>query len=120
MTSHQNYPADAENQMRDAASGLIDIKGLAIASDVANDHSTYGVIEPNTAKLKVGDKGVGTLVAVQDAKGNDLMRLIVGKEVDGRPGSVLFASPPRNASMSRNSASTSFRPSSTSGSRRTC
>jgi hypothetical protein len=93
MTSHQNYPADAENQMRDAAAGLIDIKGLAVASDVAKDHSTYGVIEPDTAKLKVGDKGVGTLVAVQDAKGNDLMRLIIGSEVDGRPGQRFVRKP---------------------------
>ena len=93
MTSHQNYPADAENQMRDAAAGLIDIKGLDVASDVANDHETYGVVEPDTAKLKVGDKGVGTLVAVQDAKGNDLMRLVVGKEVDGRPGQRFVRKP---------------------------
>jgi hypothetical protein len=53
----------------------------------------YGVIEPNMAKLKVGDKGVGTLVAVQDAKGNDLMRLVVGKEVEGRTGQRFVRKP---------------------------
>ena len=53
ITSHQNYPADAEKQMSDAAAGLIDIKGLAVASDVASDHALFGVVEPNVAKLKV-------------------------------------------------------------------
>src|SRR5262245_24176700 len=38
ISSHQNYPADAEKQMSDAAAGLIDIKGMAIASDLASDH----------------------------------------------------------------------------------
>ncbi|HEX5102185.1 MAG TPA: DUF4340 domain-containing protein, partial [Pirellulaceae bacterium] len=86
IASHQNYPADAENQMRDAAAGLIDIKGLAVASDVGGDHELYGVVEPDQSKLKVGDKGVGTLVAMQDEKGNDLMRLVVGKPVEGAAG----------------------------------
>jgi hypothetical protein len=93
ITSHQNYPADAEKQMSDAAAGLIDIKGLAVASDIASDHGLFGVVEPNVAKLKVGDQGVGTLVAVQDAKGNDLMRLVVGKEVEGRTGQRFVRKP---------------------------
>lgn len=93
MTSHQNYPADAENQMRDAAAGLIDIKGLAIASDLASDHAMYGVVEPDAAKLKVGDKGVGTLVAVQNADESDLMRLVVGKPVEGREGQRFVRKP---------------------------
>ena len=34
-------------------------------------------------KAEVGTKGVGTLIAMQDGKGNDLLRMIVGKEVAG-------------------------------------
>lgn len=93
IPSHGDYPADAENQLRDAAASLIDLKALAIASEVVTDHVMFGVIEPNQAKLKVGDKGVGTLVAVQDAKENDLMRLVVGEEVDGRPGQRFVRKP---------------------------
>ena len=93
IPSHGNYPADAETQLRDAAAGLIDLKALAKASEVANDHAMYGVVEPNQAKLKVGDKGVGTLVAVQDARDNDLMRLVVGKEVEGGPGQRFVRKP---------------------------
>jgi hypothetical protein len=93
IPSHGDYPADAETQLRDAAAGLIDINALAMASEIPSDHAEYGVLEPNQAKLKVGDKGVGTLVAVQDGKGNDLMRLVVGKEVADRPGQRFVRKP---------------------------
>jgi hypothetical protein len=93
ISSHQDYPADAENQMRDAAASLIDLKRLAVASEIKSDHKDYGVKEPDRSQLKVGDEGVGTLVAVQDAKGNDLMRLVVGKEVAGRPGQRFVRKP---------------------------
>jgi hypothetical protein len=83
IPSHGNYPADAETQIRDAAGSLTGLEIIGIASEFAKDHSEYGVLEPDKSKLKVGDKGVGTLVALQDTKGNDLVRLIVGK-VDGK------------------------------------
>lgn len=83
IPSHGNYPADAENQLKDAASGLMNLEVLAAASEATGDHALYGVLEPDATKLKVGSKGVGTLVAMQDAQGNDLMRLIIGKEVQG-------------------------------------
>jgi hypothetical protein len=83
IPSNDNYPADAENQLRDAASSLIDLEALGVASELVSEHSVLGVVEPNQSTLTVGDQGVGTLVAVQDAKGNDLMRLIVGKAVEG-------------------------------------
>src|SRR5207244_761278 len=49
--------------------------------DKKKEHELYGVIDPSG--VDVGAKGVGTLVAMQDAKGNDLLRMIVGKEVAG-------------------------------------
>ncbi len=85
VPSHGNYPADAENQLRDAASGLITIKAIDVATDMANEHADLGVIEPSSAKLKVGSEGVGTLVAMQDDKGKDLLRLVIGKQVAGAP-----------------------------------
>jgi hypothetical protein len=85
IPSHGNYPADAENQLRDAATGLITLKVIDVATDVPTEHAELGVVEPSTDKLKVGSEGVGTLVAMQDAKGKDLLRLIVGKPVAGAP-----------------------------------
>jgi hypothetical protein len=86
IPSHGDYPADAENQLRDAATSLVGLEIVDVASDLASEHAMYGVLEPDKAKLRVGDEGVGTLVGMQDAKGQDLVRLIVGKEVDGSPG----------------------------------
>jgi len=85
IPSHDDYPADAQQQLASAAAGLIGLEIVGIASEVQADHDDCKVIEPDKAKLKVGDKNVGTLVALQDAKGNDLVRLIVGDAVPDRP-----------------------------------
>lgn len=84
IPSQQNYPADAEDQLRDVATSLIDLKVIGIASDEKKDHSVYAVLEPDAEKTKSGEKGVGTLIIVQDAKGKDLARMIIGKAVKGQ------------------------------------
>lgn len=81
IPSHGDYPADAESQLKAVAETVGDLKCLGIASEVSSDHTLYGVNDPE--KAEVGSQGVGTLVAMQDTKGNDLLRLIVGKEVAG-------------------------------------
>jgi hypothetical protein len=84
LPSHENYPADAKDQLAAAATELIDRPVLDVVSDSPGDHETYGVIEPDPEKVKVGMTGVGQLVEIRDASGNKLARLIVGKE-DKRP-----------------------------------
>jgi uncharacterized protein DUF4340 len=81
IPSHGNYPADAESQLKAVAETLSDLKIIAVQSEVATDHALHGVLDPD--KADVGAAGVGTLIAMQDTKGNDLLRLIVGKEVAG-------------------------------------
>ena len=85
IPSHDDYPADAQQQLADAASSLIGLNIVGIASEVQADHDDCKVIEPDKAKLKVGDKNVGTLVTLKDAKGNELVRLIVGDAVPDQP-----------------------------------
>jgi hypothetical protein len=82
IPSHGDYPADAEAQLKNVAEVLADMKIVGVAGDKAvedkkKEQELYGVNDPST--VDVGSKGVGTLIAMQDAKGNDLMRLIVGK-----------------------------------------
>ncbi|MFM7206714.1 MAG: DUF4340 domain-containing protein [Planctomycetaceae bacterium] len=84
LPSHENYPADAKEQLAAAATELIERPVLDVVSDSPGDHETYGVIEPDPEKVKVGMTGVGQLVEIRDASGNKLARLIVGKE-DKRP-----------------------------------
>lgn len=90
LPSHENYPADAREQLAAAATELIDRPVLDVVSDSPGDHETYGVIEPDPEKVKVGMTGVGQLVEIRDASGNKLARLIVGKE-DKRPASSAAA-----------------------------
>jgi len=84
LPSHENYPADAKEQLAAAATELIDRPVLDVVSDSPGDHETYGVIEPDPEKVKVGMTGVGQLVEIRDSSGNKLARLVVGKE-DKRP-----------------------------------
>ncbi|MBW3598972.1 MAG: DUF4340 domain-containing protein [Planctomycetes bacterium] len=81
IPSHGGYPADAENRIRDAATALIDLQILGVATDRPGDHELFGVLEPT--EDNAGKEGVGTLVAMQDGDGDDLVRLIVGQQVKG-------------------------------------
>jgi hypothetical protein len=84
LPAHENYPADAKDQMAAAATELDDLPILGVVSTSPGDHETYGVIEPDPEKIKPGMTGVGQLVEIRDGSGNRLARLIIGKE-DKRP-----------------------------------
>ena len=86
LPAHQNYPADAKEQLAAAATALVDLKMLDLVSKSPGDHETYGVIEPDPEKIKPGMTGVGQLVEIRDGSGNKLARLIVGKEDKRRVG----------------------------------
>lgn len=80
IPSQDNYPADAKDRLRDVATSLIDLKTLDIYTEEPEEHQLLGVIEPVKGVTKAGDQGIGELVIVQNAKGEDLFKLIVGKE----------------------------------------
>jgi len=86
LPAHQNYPADAKEQLAAAATALVDLKLLDVVSKSPGDHETYGVIEPDPEKIKPGMTGVGQLIEIRDGSGNKLARLIVGKEDKRRVG----------------------------------
>lgn len=83
IPSKNGYPADAERQMAEAATSLMDRKILEIASESAADHEQYGVIDPLSPKLEVGQKGVGTHVTISDLQDKPLVDVIIGREVKG-------------------------------------
>jgi len=86
LPAHQNYTADAKEQLAAAATALVDLKMLDVVSKSPGDHETYGVIEPDAEKIKPGMTGVGQLVEIRDGSGNKLARLIIGKEDKRRVG----------------------------------
>ncbi len=80
IPSSGDYPADADQQMRDAATSLIDLKVIGEASNLASEHETYGVVEPRR-QMDRTQSGVGLLVNFKDEDGNNLANLIIGKPV---------------------------------------
>ncbi len=83
IPSHENYPADAEKQLAEAAASIVDlIKGPTV-SDRPADHELYGMIDPTTAQ--VGAIGVGTRVKLESHSGSTLAEFIIGKTVKNMP-----------------------------------
>ncbi len=81
-----NYPADAEEQMKRAATLLGNlIKDATVPSIDGStlNHADFGVIEPEQEKVKVGQTGIGTLVKMKDAQGKELAALVIGDLVKG-------------------------------------
>lgn len=81
IPSHANYPADAEEQMKNAALSLVGVKVLGVATEDPSEHEMFGVVEPDKDGTKLGDRGVGVMVSFRDEKGDDLAELVIGKPV---------------------------------------
>ena len=52
IPSHDNYPADAKDQLAEVATALVGLKVLTMESDAPGDHAEYGVVDPGSKKLK--------------------------------------------------------------------
>lgn len=85
LPSNSNYPADAENTIRDAATQFIGLKAIGLQSNDESSHATYGVLEPNSDSRKGISTEVGTLLEMEDADGKRY-RLIVGAPVKDQEG----------------------------------
>jgi hypothetical protein len=84
IPSHNNYPADAKDQVAQAASSVMGLKVLGMVGESQEDHELYGVVDPK--KAKENSRGVGMRVTLRDKQGKDLAALIVGKEVPRQAG----------------------------------
>lgn len=82
IPSHEDYPADASQQLGEAAASIIEAKTVNIESDDPETHETYGVVDPDPKKLTVGASGVGKLVTMENKAGKKLAQLIIGKQAD--------------------------------------
>ena len=89
IPSHDNYPADAKDQMGKVAETLTDLKVLEIIPpeesgiDSVAFQIQYGVIDPSSDNTSPGE-GIGIKIALSGADNETLVNLIVGKEVSGR------------------------------------
>ena len=69
---------------RSAATSLMDLKVLGLATQAQGDFHTYGVVDPMGKDVKAGAVGVGMRVTMRDKDDKVLLSLIVGKEVPDR------------------------------------
>ena len=81
IPSHSSYPADAASQVSNVANAFIGLKILSVESTRADDQKLYGVVEPEAARLEAGETNFGSLVRMQDDKGESLVDIIIGKPV---------------------------------------
>jgi len=85
IPSRGGYPADALEQMREAANALVGLKILDIQTSNAEDHDDLGVEEPKMEDLEVGDEGVGRLVTFKNDQQETLASLIIGDPLKDDP-----------------------------------
>jgi len=85
IPSHDNYPADARDQMGRVAETLTDLKVLEVIQpdaglDAIAFQTQYGVIDPTSETASFGD-GVGLKITLLGANNETLVNLIVGNAV---------------------------------------
>lgn len=93
IPSRKGYPADAVEQMKNAANSLVGLSILDVQTRNAEDHEALGVVEPKLEKLEVGDVGVGRLVTFRDEAQKDLASLIIGNPVKDEEGKIYVRKP---------------------------
>ncbi|MDA7757866.1 DUF4340 domain-containing protein, partial [Opitutales bacterium] len=76
-----DYPANADNQVRNVSSILFDLRIIDQAAEGAGEHAKFGVLDPS--KANPSDSGVGKMIALKNNSGSNLAQLIIGSEVDG-------------------------------------
>ena len=92
--SKPDYPANADNQVKDVSTILLDLRILDVASEGAGEHASYGVVDPS--KANPGDAGVGKSIALKNSSGSNLAKLIIGNEVEGLSSTRYVRKPEEN------------------------
>ena len=85
LSSHNDYPAEAQERLAKTAAALVDLKKQQVVSDRWEDHGTYGVIDPLDAK-NPSLQGRGKRITLRDSQGIVLSELVLGAAVKDKPG----------------------------------
>ena len=90
-----DYPANADNQLKDVASILFDLRIIDQAGEGAGEHAKFGVLDPS--KTDTTESGIGRLIHLKNNSGSNLASLIIGEEVEGLPSTYFVRKPDQNA-----------------------
>ena len=88
IPSHNNYPADAKDRLRDTAASVIGVRREAQVGESADDHRRYNLLDPVADNVS-GEEGRGTRLTIKDGD-KILVDYIVGKKVENVPGDVHY------------------------------
>ncbi len=83
IPSHENYPADAKDHLAQAATSLIGLTVLDVASEspTQEEVALYGVVEPDEKIIKSSSRGIGKRVIFRDQDDKVLADIIIGNKV---------------------------------------
>ena len=90
-----DYPANADNQVKNVSSLLFDLRILDQAAEGAGEHANFGVLDPS--KANPSDAGMGKMIALKNNTGANLAQLIIGNEVEGLSNTRFVRKPEENA-----------------------
>ncbi len=86
IPSHDNYPADAKDQVASAATALMRTEDSRHAQRSPGRPGGVRRGRARSEGAQVGATGVGMKVVMKDKAGKELLALVIGKEVPDRPG----------------------------------
>jgi hypothetical protein len=90
-----DYPANADNQLKDVASILFDLRIIDQAGEGAGEHAKFGVLDPS--KADPTESGIGRLIHLKNSSGSNLASLVIGEEVEGLPSTYFVRKPEQNS-----------------------
>ncbi len=90
-----DYPADADNQLQDVSTILLDVRIHDLAAEGSGEHAKLGVLDPNQANPE--DAGIGRYLALKNSTGSNLAELIIGDEVKDLSGLRYVRKPGENS-----------------------
>jgi hypothetical protein len=90
-----DYPANADNQVKNVSSFLFDLRIIDQAAEGAGEHANFGVLDPS--KANPSDAGIGKMIALKNNTGANLAQLIIGNEVEGLSNTRFVRKPEENA-----------------------
>ena len=65
-----DYPANADNQVKNVSSLLFDLRIIDQAAEGAGEHANFGVLDPS--KANPSDAGIGKMIALKNNTGANL------------------------------------------------
>lgn len=89
-----DYPANADNQVKNVSSILFDLRIIDQAAEGAGEHANLGVLDPS--KADPSESGVGKMIALKNSSGSNLAQLIIGNEVEGLSNTHFVRKPDEN------------------------